>query len=444
MLEIIHPNAAGIDIGSREIYVAPPEAAGRDAVRKYGTYTPDIEMMVRWLKECGVTTVAMESTGVYWIGVYEALERAKIEVCLVNGRHQKNVPGRKSDVQDCQWLRDLHRVGLTRASFRPRGDIVVLRGYMRQRENLINQRSVQVNLMQKAMVEMNVRLEVVVSDVTGQTGLRIMRAIAAGERDKEKLAALRDRRCKGSLEEFIKALSAVYREEQVFILKQALSIYDFYGEQIERCEKAIMKQFESIEVEDDQTPLPPLPELGQTSKKSSHSKNDPYYDARAQVYRLTGVDLTEITGIMGSIAQTIISEIGLDMSRWPTVKHFCAWLGLSPRNEITGGKVKRSKKAKGNERVALALRRAAQSAAKSKSEIGAYYRKMKTRKDAPHAISATAHKLARIVYTMLKHRTAFKYASTEAFEQKQREREVKRLHKQASKLGFQLVESTFG
>lgn len=442
MMEIINPNAAGIDIGSEEIYVAPPEVAGRDAVRKDRAYTPDIRMMVKWLLECGVTTVAMESTGVYWIPVYYELESAGMKVCLVNARYLKGLPGRKSDVQDCQWMRDMHRIGLTRASFRPKEDIVALRGYMRQRDNLINQRAVQVNIMQKTMVEMNVGLDMVLSDVTGMTGLRIMRAIAAGERDKDKLIELRDKRCKGTVEEFAKALTCNYRKEQVFILQQSLKIYDFYTEQLLLCESAIMAQFEVIEVSHDAEQLPALPALKDTIKRDSHSKNAPHYDAREAVYRLTGVDLTEITGIMGGIAQTIISEIGLDMSKWPTSKRFCAWLGLCPRNDITGGKVKKSRLMRGNERIGTALRLAAQSASKTKTELGAYYRRMKARHDARHATTATAHKIAPILYAMLKHRTSFKVASAEEFEKKQQEQEIRRLHKLAAKLGLQVVQAT--
>lgn len=441
MLEIINPYAAGIDIGSEEIYVAPPEVAGRDAVRKYGTYTPDIQIMVKWLQECGVTTVAMESTGVYWIPVYYELERVGINVCLVNARYLKGLPGRKSDVQDCQWMRDMHRIGLARASFRPKEDIVVLRGYMRQRDNLISQRATQVNIMQKTMVEMNVRLDVVISDVTGMTGLRIMRAIAAGERDKDKLIALRDKRCKKTAEEFVKALTGNYRQEQVFILQQALKIYDFYTEQIMACEREIMGQFEVIEESQGKESLPPLADVKDTAKRNSHSKNAPMYDAREAVYRLTGVDLTEISGIMGSTAQTIISEIGLDMSKWPTCKRFCAWLGLCPRNDITGGKVKRRRLMRGNERVTTALRLAAQSVCNTKTELGAFYRKMKARHDARHATTATAHKIARILYAMLKNRTSFKTASADEFEKQQQERDTRQLNKLAAKLGFQVVQA---
>jgi transposase len=440
MMQVIHPNAGGIDIGASDLYVAVPEGRAEKTIRRFGTYTDDLHSLGQWLVECGVDTVAMESTGVYWVSVYLILEAYGIKVQLVNAKHVKNVPGRKSDVKDCVWLRDLHSLGLLRGSFIPEEEIVALRSYQRHREALIEQRSVHVNHMHKALVQMNVRLDEVLSDLTGVTGLAIIRAIAAGERDTNKLLKYRNKQCRSTPEQFVKALTANYRDEHVFTLNQSLALYDMYSEQVAKCDKQIEAHMQQMKPKD---PTPPETPLGPSRKTNTHSKNEPTFDARAQLYRLTGgVDLTEIDGLHVSTVQTIISEIGVDMSRWPTAAHFASWLGLSPKNDITGGKVKKSRTLPGNSRASQAFRMGAQSLMRSNSALGAYARRMKARKDAPKAIVATAHKLARIVYNMLKNKTSFQAASAADYDKANLERERKAIERRAMRLGLKVVPAT--
>jgi transposase len=355
---------------------------------------------------------------------------------VVNARHVKNVPGRKTDIQDCQWIQGLHSVGLLRGSFRPESEIVALRAYLRHRAGLIEHRSAHIQHMQKALQQMNVQLTQVVSDITGVTGLAIIRAILAGERDPQQLAALRQPGCKRSAQEIAMALTGHYRAEHVFALKQALALYDFYTQQLAECDAQIERQFTNIKpVDDDLPPLPP------TGKGDSHSKNKPSYDARSYLYRLTGVDLVAISGLNESTVQTIISEVGTDLSAFPSEKHFCSWLGLAPHNDISGGKRLRSRTLKTNNRAGQAFRMAAQSVARSPgSASGAYYRRMKARLGAQQAIVATAHKIARAYYHILKHRTPFHDMGGEEYERRARQRELKNLQKRAAKLGFSLAE----
>lgn len=435
-LKVIQPHAAGLDIGSEEIWVAVAPGRGGETVRRFGTFTPDLNALADWLQACEVNTVAMESTGVYWIPVYELLEERGMKVHVVNARHVKNVPGRKTDIQDCQWIQGLHSVGLLRGSFRPESDIVALRAYLRQRAGLIEHRSAHIQHMQKALQQMNVQLTQVVSDITGVTGLAIIRAILNGERDPEQLAALRQPGCKRSAQEIAKALTGHYRGEHLFALKQALALYDFYTEQLAECDAQIEHQFANIKPVDDN--LPPLPPTG---KSGSHSKNRPNYDARSYLYRMTGVDLVAISGLNESTVQTIISEVGTDLSAFPSEKHFCSWLGLAPHNDISGGKRLRSRTLKTNNRAGQAFRMAAQSVARSpNSAFGAFYRRMKARLGAQQAIVATAHKIARAYYHILKHRTPFHDMGGEEYERRARQRELTNLQKRASKLGFSLME----
>jgi hypothetical protein len=384
-----------------------------------------------------VDTVALESTGVYWIPVYEILEARGLKVYVVNARHVKNVPGRKSDIQDCQWLQGLHSVGLLRGSFRPAGEIVALRAYLRQRATLIEYRAAHIQHMQKALQQMNVQLTQVVSDITGVTGLTILRAIVAGQRDPQQLATLRQPGVKKTEAEIVKALTGNYRPEHLFALQQALALYDFYTEQMAACDVEIARQFANLKPIS--TDLPPLPP---SAKRDSHSKNAPGYDARSYLYRLTGVDLVAISGLNASTVQTIISEVGTDLQAFPTEKHFCSWLGLAPHNDLSGGKRLRSRTLPTNNRAGQAFRMAAQSVAKSpESAFGAFYRRMKARLGAPQAIVATAHKIARAFYHMLKHRTPFHDLGGEEYERRAREREIKNLQKRAAKLGLAVVEA---
>ena len=436
-LKVIHPNAAGLDIGSEEIWAAVAPDRTAEPVRKFGTFTPDLYALADWLAACGVDTVVMESTGVFWIPVYEILEARSFQVFVVNARHVKNVPGRKSDIQDCQWLQGLHSVGLLRGSFRPEGEIVALRAYLRHRATLIEYRAAHIQHMQKALQQMNVQLTQAVSDITGVTGLAIIRAIVAGQRDPQQLAALRDPRCKKSAQEIAKALTGNYRAEHLFALQQALALYDFYTAQLAACDAEIERQFANLKpVSEDLPPLPP------STKRDTHSKNAPRYDARSYLYRLTGVDLVAITGLNESTVQEIISEVGTDLSAFPNDKHFCSWLTLAPHNDISGGKRLRSRTLPGHNRAGQAFRMAAQSVAKSpNSAFGAFYRRMKARLGAKQAIVATAHKIARAFYHILKHRTPFHDLGGEEYERRAREREIKNLQKRAAKLGLAIVET---
>jgi transposase len=436
-LKVIHPNAAGLDIGSEEIWAAVAPSHSAEPVRKFGTFTPDLQALADWLLACGVDTVALESTGVYWIPVYEILEARGLQVYVVNARHVKNVPGRKSDIQDCQWLQGLHSVGLLRGSFRPEAEIVALRAYLRQRATLIEYRAAHIQHMQKALQQMNVQLTQAVSDITGVTGLAIIRAIVAGQRDPQQLAALRQPGVKKPEAEIAKALTGNYRPEHLFALQQALALYDFYTAQMAACDVEIERQFANLKpVSADLPPLPP------STKRDTHSKNAPRYDARSYLYRLTGVDLVAITGLNASTVQEIIAEIGTDLSAFPNEKHFASWLTLAPHNDISGGKRLRGRTLPGHNRAGQAFRMAAQSVAKSpNSAFGAFYRRLKARLGAKQAIVATAHKIARAFYHILKHRTPFHDLGGEEYERRAREREIKNLQKRAAKLGLVVTET---
>jgi transposase len=436
-LKVIHPNAGGLDIGSTEIWAAVPPDHTNEPVRKFGTYTPDLQALAEWLRASGVDTVAMEATGVYWIPVYEVLEARGFEVYVVNARHIKNVPGRKSDIQDCQWIQGLHSVGLLRGSFRPEAEIATLRAYLRHRAGLIEHRAAHILHMQKALGQMNVQLTQAVKDITGVTGLSIIRAIVAGERDPRKLAALRQPGVKKNAQEIAQALTGNYRPEHLFTLKQALALYDAYGEQLRECDAEIERQFANLKPV---TPPEEQPPLDTTAKRESNSKNGPSYDARSLLYRWAGVDLVAIAGLNASTVQTILAEIGIDLSAWPTDKHFCSWLGLAPHNDISGGKVLRSRTLKTHNRAGQAFRMAAQSVSRSPNSVfGAFYRRMRARLGSRQAIVATAHKIARTFYYMLKHRTPFHDMGGEEYERRARERELRNLQKRAAKLGMALI-----
>jgi len=431
-LMAVHVRAAGLDIGSEEIWVCVPEECDRTPVRCFGTYTPDLHALADWLGGCKIDTVAMESTGVYWIPIYEILEARDFQVNLVNARHLKNVPGRKSDVKDCQWIQRLHSYGLLSASFRPAAEMCALRAYLRHRAELIEHRAAHIQHMQKALQQMNIQLTQVLTDITGATGMAIIRSILAGERDPHRLAALRDRRCAKGTDEIAKALTGNYRSEHLFALKQALTLYDAYTEQLRECDAEIEQQFAALAPAsgDDLPPLDP------SDKRDSHSKNGPKYAARSLLYRVVGVDLVAITGLGAAIVQELIAEIGTDISAWPTSKHFCAWLSLAPHNDISGGKVLHSRILKTHNRAGQAFRLAARSVSRSDSVFGAFYRRMKARIGPEKAIVATAHKIARTFYHLLKHRVPFRELGAEAYEQRTREREIIYLKRKAAKLGL--------
>jgi transposase len=377
----------------------------------------------------------MESTGVYWIPIYEILEARGFEVYLVNARHLKNVPGKKTDVLDCQWIQQLHTYGQLRASFRPDNEMVALRSYLRQRDNLIRYRSAHIQHMQKALQQMNLKLTNVLTDITGQTGLQILRAIVVGEHDPIALAQYRDPRCKSTQAEIAKSLTGHYKAEHLFALQQALEGYDFYTEQLRVCDGEIGGKYQAFkpQVDIETEPLPP------PAKKPRRQATHPDYDLRTYLYQLTGVDLTRIDGLDSLSVQTIISEIGLDMTKWPTGKHFASWLGLAPHNAISGGKVLKRRTKQIANRAATALRLAAQSAGRSQSALGGFYRRMRAKHGAPKAITATAHKIARMIYLMLKYRVDYVDPGQDYYEQNYRERIIKNLQRKAQPLGMQLV-----
>jgi transposase len=432
-LEQLNLHAAGIDIGSSEHWVCVPPGQAEPNVRRFGCFTPDLEAMAAWLITIGITTVAMESTGVYWIAIFQILESKGIEVKLVNAHHLKTVPGRKSDVLDCQWLQKLHTYGLLAGSFRPDDQVCVLRSYVRQRESLIRNAAQHVQRMQKALIQMNLHLHKVISDITGLTGMAIIRAIVAGESDPAQLAALRNHRIHSSEAEIAKALSGNYRPELVFILQQELAIYEHYQQQITTCNAQIEQCLSSM---DSQTQQPP-PAPRNQRRKPTH--NTPAFDLRGHLYRITGVDFTQINGLDALTVQTILSEVGLDSSRFPTIKHFCSWLGLCPGTRITGGKVLSSQTRAVVNRAANAFRLAAQAASRSHSALGAYYRRMRSRLGAPKAITATAHKIARMFYKLWSTGDTYVDPGENYYEQQYKERLVQKLQKSAQSLGFELV-----
>ncbi len=434
-LVMVNPHAAGLDIGSEEIWACVPAERDAQPVRKFGTYTPDLHALADWLVACGIQTVALESTGVYWIPIYEILEARGVKVYVVNARHVKHVPGRKSDLQDCQWIQRLHTYGLLTASFRPVAEICAIRSYVRQRAMLIEHRAAHIQHMQKALQQMNVQLSQVLSDITGKTGQAIMRAILTGERDPQRLAKLRDERCEKSEAEIVKALTGNYRAEHVFALKQAVALYDVYTAQIQECDAELERQWQVQRPVRDHD----LPPLDLTDKRNTHSKNAPGYDARTLLYEVVGVDVVAISGLNASTVQTILSETGLDLSAFPSEKHFCSWLTLAPRNDISGGKVLRSRTLKAGNRAGQAFRLAAQAVSRKPDEFGAYYRRQRARLGPEQAIVATAHKIARTFYHVLKHRTPFRTLSAEEYNQRVRDREVAQLKKKAARLGLTLA-----
>lgn len=424
----INPDVAGIDIGSESHYVCVPEGRSDKSVRVYSCFTTDLHDLADWLFECKIKSVAMESTGVYWIPLYEILDAHGFEVVLVNARDVKNVPGRKTDVKDCQWLQQLHSYGLLKASFRPEDHICTLRGFMRQRDNLVKGAGIHVQRMQKALTQMNVQLHKVISDVTGQTGVKIIEAILAGERNPTILAKLRGTRIKNDEATMAKALVGNYREEHLFSLEQEFDLYKIYLEKISQCDERIYKYYQTIESKDgsnrpDDNGLP----------KTIHD----------ELVRLSGVDFTKIPGIATQSVQVILSEIGLNADKWKTDKHFASWLGLSPANKITGGKVFSTRTRKVNNRASYAFRMAALAAGKSKtSAIGAYYRRLKARLGAPKAITATARKLACLFYNMLKHGQEYVEKGLDYYDRMYQDKLVRGLNKKAQAFGYALVKVT--
>jgi transposase len=429
-LSLMHPNAAGVDIGSAAHMAAVPGDRDEEPVREFSSFTADLNALADWFERCDVDTVAMESTGVYWIPLYELLVRRGFEVLLVNARHVKNVCGRKSDVLDCQWLQQLHSFGLLRGAFRPADRVCELRAITRQRATLLRSQARQVQHMQKALTQMNIQLANVLADVAGVTGQKIVRAIVAGERDPHTLAAYRDVRVKASEDEIAKSLQGNWRDEHLFALKQALAGFDFCGTQLAECDSEIEQRLGALHAHEGS------PAKG---KKRSKSRNAPRFDVREHLFKVCGVDLTRIDGIDVSTALVIVSEIGPDLSHFPTVKHFTSWLGLCPGTKISGGKVLGAKSKRTANRATQAFKLAAAALRSSKSALGAYYRRMCARMDKPKAVTAAAHKLARLVYLMLTRGQEYTDQGQQYFEERYRERVVRHLTKRARELGLEVV-----
>ena len=403
-------------------------------MKEFQCFTSDLERLSKWLKNCGVKTVVMESTGVYWIPCFQILETHGFEVKLVNARHVKNVPGRKTDVQDCQWLQKLHMFGLLAGSFRPEDQICVLRSYVRHRSNLIKSNSTHIQRMQKALDQMNVQVHKAVSDMTGLTGMSIIKAILSGERNPKILAKYRHPLVRKSEEEIAEFLNGDYREEHFFSLQQEYDLFCIYNQKIEDCDKKISAYYDTFEHKIDlkENPL-------KKSKKKKKGKNEPSFNLRENLYQITGVDLTLIDGLDVLGLQTILSEVGTDPSKWPTEKHFVSWLGLAPYNEISGGKILKRGTKKVVNRAATMFRLGAHALLRSESALGAYYRRLRQRIGAQKAITATARKIACIFYRMLKYGQDYVDQGMDYYEKKYKDRVLKNLKRTAKNLGYELT-----
>ena len=433
-LPTVHPNAAAIDVGARMHVAAVAADRTAEPVRSFGTFTTDLHRLVDWFAECGVDTVVMESTSVYWIPVFELLEARGFEVFLVNARDAKHVPGRKTDVSDAQWLQRLHSHGLLRPSFRPKGEIVELRAYLRQRERLLEYAASHIQHMQKALTEMNLQLHHVVTDITGATGLRIIRAILAGERDPAVLALLRDTRCHASVETITKALTGYYRAEHLFALEQALALYDAYQQKASACDariEAVLRQLSFRRGRE----VGPLPSPRRNKRRQP---NGPEFDVRAALFALLGKDLTQINGLGPYLALKLIAECGDDLSAWPSAKHFTSWLCLAPSNKISGGKVLSSRTRRSGSRAAALLRLAAVTVGRTDTALGAFYRRLSARIGKLKAITATARKIAVLFYNALRHGMDYVDPGASAYETRYRARVIDNLHRRAKVFGFVL------
>ena len=426
--EVVFPNAAGIDVGASSHWAAVPPHATDDPVREFGAMTDDLNAMADWLLACGVDTVALESTGVYWIPVFEVLEQRGLKVWLVDARQMKYVPGRKSDVQDCQWLQKLMSLGFLRAAWRPIGEVCVVRAVARQRDVLLADQASWVQRMQKALVQMNIQLTEVLTDVMGMTGQLIIRDIVAGERDPRALARHRNGRVKASAEEITKALTGNWRDEHLFVLRQALAMYDDIAGHLAECDAKLQMLLTEL----GQTKV----DLGKAPRAGTKSRTE--FDARQILANWAGVDLTRINGLGLTVVMKILSELGPDLRRFETVKHFCSWLGLCPGTKISGGKVLSAKTKRSANRVRQALKMAAMSLSHSDSALGAFYRRLCSRMDKPRANTAVAHKLARMVYYMLTRGEAFVDKGQQHYEEQQRQRSIVALKRRAAALGFEI------
>ena len=431
----IHPHAAAIDIGATVHVAAVGPDRDPEPVRSFGTFTADLHRLADWLERCGVRTVAMESTGVYWIPVYEVLEQRGFTVVPVNARDAKHVPGRKTDVSDAEWLRRLHEYGLLRASFHPEAGIAALRDYLRQRERLLDYAASHIQHMQKALMQMNLQLQHVVADITGETGMRIVRAIAAGERDPRILASHRNYRCRASAETIRQALVGNYREEHVFALTQALELYDLYQAKVAACDARVEAVLERL-----RAAVPPPAEPLPPARARTRQANAPSFDVRAALHALLGVDLTRIHGLGPCLALKLVGECGTDLSAWPSAKHFTSWLCLSPSNKISGGKVLSSRTRRSGSRAASLLRLAARTVGRTPTALGAFYRRLSARIGKAKAITATARKIAVLFYNTLRHGMRYADPGASYYEERYRQRVLASLKRRARALGYALQE----
>jgi transposase len=434
-LEIVHPDAAGIDVGGSEHWVAISPDRDPEPVRRFGCFTADLREMGRWLVEKGVRSVALQSTGVYWMPVLEMLEQQGLEVYLVNARHTKNVPGRKSDVQECQWLLKLHAFGLLNNSFQPSDEIRIARTLWRHRSHLVAEAGSVMQRVQKVLTEMNMQLSNVLSDLSGVSGMKIIEAMLQGERDPWELAALAEPGVQATSEEIAKSLEGNWREELLFLLKQHVELYRIYQRKITDCDLQLQKHLRSFGSKVDLTVQP----LGSRPKGKKSSRNAPSFDLRRELYRITGIDWAQINGIDVLTAQTVMAEAGADLSAFPSEKQFVSWLGLSPTNEQSGGKILHRRTRKVVNRASVAFRNAAVTLLRSQSYLGAQYRRLRTRLGAPKAITAMARKLACLYYRLVKRGQQYVDKGTEYYEARYREQQIRSLAKRAQKLGLQLL-----
>jgi len=437
-LEVVHPDAAGIDIGNESHYVAVPPTRDSQPVRRFGCTTAELKEMAQWLKQCGIRTVAMQSTGVYWIAVYDILEAAGFEVYLVNARETKNLPGRKSDVQESQWLMKLHTYGLLRNSFRPSQEIRTMRTYWRQRNDLVQAAGRHIQRIQKALTQMNIQLANVLSDVSGMTGQAIIHSILAGERDPDKLAEFRDPRVKASKHEIARSLEGNWEEDLLFVLRQEQDGYEFCQKQMVECDRQVEQYLQQREDRSKGTPLPEEKRKGRLKKKKG---NAPQFDLRGELFRMTGTDLTQIDSIDVMTATTILSEVGWDMGKWETEDHFVSWLRLCPDNRISGDKIVGKGRLPTKNRVSIALKMAASTLRRSNTYLGAQFRRFRTKLGSPIAIKAMAAKLARLVYRMLRYGMTYVDQGAKFYETQHRILQIKQLKWKAAKLGFQVVQA---
>src|SRR6266852_4040504 len=432
-LSTIHPDAAGIDIGSTFHVVAVPRARDERPVRTFRTFSGDLHQLADWLHAVGITTVVMESTSVYWIPIFELLDARGFAVLLVNARDAKHVPGRKTDVSDVQWLRRLHTYGLLRGSFQPKGEIAVLRAYLRQRERLLDYAASHIQHMQKALTQMNLQIHHVVSDITGATGMHIIRAIVGGEHDPAVLASYRDPRCHATRETIGAALSGNDREEHIFALTQALELYDVYQTKVADCDvriKAVLDRLKAAASE----PARKLPPARHTTKQP----NEPDFNVRAALHAMLGVDLTQINGLGPALALKLVGECGTDLTAWPTAKHFTSWLCLAPSNKISGGKVLSSRTRRSGSRAAALLRLAAATVGRTDTALGAFYRRLSARIGKAKAVTATARKIAVLFYNAVRHGMDYADPGASYYEERYRQRVLTNLQRRAKAFGYVL------